>query len=189
MSINNLVVGYIVVMVYTIIDVLMNIQDSIIALNSNKWKAKKTQNMKLKQQSRNIRSNCAILDNLYIINKERTDSIMAMDVIGKQELDFFYKKKRRERNFMNDWVQELIIFFSLGEIGYLYLLKLKKNVYVATMVGSVFLPSSINELAAFKNTLETLVIWRNFMENQIQTIKNAELSNLTCINCYQFVQR
>lgn len=70
------------------IDVLINIQDSTIALNSNEWKAKKTENMKLRQQSKNIRSNCAILNNLHIISRGQVDSIMAMDVIGEHKLYF-----------------------------------------------------------------------------------------------------
>ncbi|KAF7722234.1 hypothetical protein EC973_003515 [Apophysomyces ossiformis] len=125
------------------IDVLINLEDSNIALNSNEWKSKKAESMKLKQQSKNIRSNCAILNNLYITSQGDIKSIMAMDVIGM--------------------------------VGYLYLLKLKKGVYVATLVGTVFVPCALSELDAFKDTIDTLFIWRNFMKDQIKTIRNAKL--------------
>lgn len=54
------------------IDVLLDVKHTNIALNSNEW-----------QQSKNIRTNGAILNNLYIITQGDLQSIMAMDVIGK----------------------------------------------------------------------------------------------------------
>ncbi|KAI7873977.1 hypothetical protein K492DRAFT_211837 [Lichtheimia hyalospora FSU 10163] len=41
------------------IDVLVNVKHTNIALNSNEWKSKKAGNLKLKQQSKSIRTNCA----------------------------------------------------------------------------------------------------------------------------------
>ncbi|KAG2224795.1 hypothetical protein INT45_005319 [Circinella minor] len=123
------------------IDVLINVKDTSTALNSNEWKAVKTNHFKLKQQSKNIRSNCAILNNLYILTSGQVSSIMALDMIGK--------------------------------IGYLYLLCFKKNVYTATLVDAILLPTNMTELKAFKNSLNTLIKWRNFMREQIKTIKTS----------------
>ncbi|KAI7854134.1 hypothetical protein BDC45DRAFT_535583 [Circinella umbellata] len=46
-------------------------------------KAIKTNHFKLKQQSKNIRSNCVILNNLYILTSGQVSSIIALDMIGK----------------------------------------------------------------------------------------------------------
>ncbi|KAI7852596.1 hypothetical protein BDC45DRAFT_537159 [Circinella umbellata] len=53
------------------------IQDPTIALNSNEWKAEKTQDMPIKHQSKNIQYNCAILNSLYIISDRLIVSILA----------------------------------------------------------------------------------------------------------------
>ncbi|KAI9272645.1 hypothetical protein BDA99DRAFT_556258 [Phascolomyces articulosus] len=127
------------------IDVIINVKDSTTALNSNEWKASKTNHLKLKQQSKNIRSNCVILNNLYILTGGQVSSVMALDMIGT--------------------------------IGYLYLLCFKKNVYVATLVDAILLPINMTELKAFKKSLNALIKWRNFMQEQIKTIKNANTVN------------
>ena len=51
------------------IDVLLDVKHTNIALNSNEWKSKKAGNLKLKQQSKNIRTHCAILNTLYIVTQ------------------------------------------------------------------------------------------------------------------------
>ncbi|KAI7849884.1 hypothetical protein BDC45DRAFT_539616 [Circinella umbellata] len=62
------------------IDVLINVKDTSTALNSNEWKAIKANHFKLTQQSKNIRSNCAILNKLYILPSGQFSSIMALDM-------------------------------------------------------------------------------------------------------------
>ncbi|KAG1452697.1 hypothetical protein G6F46_009351 [Rhizopus delemar] len=45
---------------------LLKIKDTTAELTSNEWKSNRTKHLQLKQQSKNLRSNCAILNKLYI---------------------------------------------------------------------------------------------------------------------------
>lgn len=65
------------------IDLMLKLKDSTIELSSNEWKSKRTRHMLKKQQSKNIRSNCAILNKLFITSKMSINQTMAVDVVGK----------------------------------------------------------------------------------------------------------
>lgn len=65
------------------IDLMLKLKDSTIELSSNEWKSKRTRHMLKKQQSKNIRSNCAILNKLFITSKMSINQTKAVDVVGK----------------------------------------------------------------------------------------------------------
>lgn len=48
------------------IDLLLKIKDTTAELTLNEWKSNRTKHLQLKQQGKNLRSNCAILNKLYI---------------------------------------------------------------------------------------------------------------------------
>ncbi|KAG0171663.1 hypothetical protein DFQ30_000622 [Apophysomyces sp. BC1015] len=61
------------------IDLLLKLKDTSIELASNEWKSNKAKSLELKQQSRNLRSNCAILNKLYMkVEQKSTPSWLLM---------------------------------------------------------------------------------------------------------------
>jgi hypothetical protein len=67
-------------------------------LASNEWKSNNTSDQLLKQQSKNIRSNCAILNDLYPTTDGKISSLMAINFIGK----IFLIRKTKKMGKRND---------------------------------------------------------------------------------------
>lgn len=65
------------------VDLLLKIRETTVELASNEWKSDRTKYLQLKQQSKNLRSNCAILNKLYIESGTLINMIMAADVVGR----------------------------------------------------------------------------------------------------------
>ncbi|KAL1930858.1 hypothetical protein VTP01DRAFT_9995 [Rhizomucor pusillus] len=125
------------------IDLMLKLKDSTIELSSNEWKSKRTRHMLKKQQSKNIRSNCAILNKLFITSKMSINQTKAVDVVGST--------------------------------GYLYLLQLKDDLYVSSVLARIFLPMEIDHLRQFKSTIKALFMWKDFFEEMIHKLKVAML--------------
>ena len=67
------------------IDLLLKLDEENVELCSNEWKSENTKYLKIRQQSKNIRTNCAILNSLHIMSKGSIKELMALDMIGKVE--------------------------------------------------------------------------------------------------------
>ncbi|CAO3591457.1 unnamed protein product [Absidia cylindrospora] len=117
------------------IDLLLKTKDGNVELARNEWKSTKMKHLLLRQQSKNIRSNCAILNKLYVTSRGKVNKIMAADIVGNY--------------------------------GYLYVLELKKNIYVASLFQTIsFHPTSPN-FNHFKDTIKALFIWRDYLADLI----------------------
>jgi hypothetical protein len=68
-------------------DLLLKIKDTTVELASNEWKSNRTKHLQLKQQSKNLRSNCVILNKLYIESGTIINTIMASDVVGRNQTE------------------------------------------------------------------------------------------------------
>ncbi|KAG0182216.1 hypothetical protein DFQ29_005271 [Apophysomyces sp. BC1021] len=64
------------------IDLLLKIKDTAVELSCNEWKSAKMRHL-LRQQSKNLCSNCAILNKLYITSQGKVDKIMAADIVDE----------------------------------------------------------------------------------------------------------
>ena len=71
------------------IDLLLVTKGCELELASNEWKTFRTKRLILQQQSKNLRCNAAILNNLYISSKGKVNTVMAVDFVGK-ELNIFW---------------------------------------------------------------------------------------------------
>jgi hypothetical protein len=82
------------------IDLLLKIDHpTTIELSSNEWKKKKAMHMALKQQSKNLRTNCTILNKLRVISDSKISKLMAMDFVGKDTQHYTKRKVTRLFNF------------------------------------------------------------------------------------------
>ncbi|KAI8147393.1 hypothetical protein BJV82DRAFT_595329 [Fennellomyces sp. T-0311] len=121
------------------IDLLLVTKGRELELASNEWKTFHSKHLILQQQSKNLRCNAAILNNLYISSKGKVSTVMAVDFVGT--------------------------------IGYMYLLVLKGNVYVPTVIQPLFLPTDMSQLPAFIGTIKGLFVWKDFLEEQVRILK------------------
>ncbi|ORZ13590.1 hypothetical protein BCR42DRAFT_66801 [Absidia repens] len=122
------------------IHLLLKIDDpTTIELSSNEWKNKKTIRMALKQQSKNLRTNCTILNKLHVISDSKITKLMAMDFVGTT--------------------------------GYLYQLEFKNNVYIPSLLSSLILPTNINQMDQFKDTIKALFMLKNFLADMTSDVK------------------
>lgn len=64
------------------IDLLLRIKGLKVGLASNEWKTTKTKHMYIQQQSKNFRSNCSILNGLFIRSSGKINKLVAIDFIG-----------------------------------------------------------------------------------------------------------
>ncbi|KAI7864749.1 hypothetical protein BDF14DRAFT_1997568 [Spinellus fusiger] len=98
-----------------------------IELSSNEWKRSRVQeDLKLKQQSKKLRTNAAILNHLNSHCSTDISELLAMDFIGN--------------------------------VGYLYMLKLTEDgVYVASLLSKLIVPKDLSNLDMFKQTLDYLL--------------------------------
>ncbi|CAO3681609.1 unnamed protein product [Rhizopus stolonifer] len=64
------------------IDLLLRIKGLKVVLASNEWKSAKTKHMYIQQQSKNFRSNCSILNGLFIQSNGNVNKLVAIDFIG-----------------------------------------------------------------------------------------------------------
>ncbi|KAI8342834.1 hypothetical protein BC941DRAFT_466501 [Chlamydoabsidia padenii] len=111
-----------------------------IELSSNEWKNKKTMHMALRQQSKNLRTNCTILNKVHLISDSKITNLMAMNFIG-------------------------------STTGYLYQLEFKNNVYISSLLSALILPTSINQMGQFKETIKALFMFKNFLADMISDVK------------------
>ncbi|KAF7726722.1 hypothetical protein EC973_008496 [Apophysomyces ossiformis] len=123
------------------IDLLLKIKDTKVELACNEWKTYSTSHLLLPQQSKNLRSNCAVLSKLHISSHGKINKVMAADVVGTT--------------------------------GYIYLLELRKDIYVATVIETMFLPADLSHLALFKKTIHALFIWKDFLAELVDSMKVA----------------
>lgn len=70
------------------IDIRWKMQKSPLELVCNEWISPQWRPLLVKHQSKNIRKNCALLRNLYIITKGKVGKTMAFEFIGKSETWF-----------------------------------------------------------------------------------------------------
>ncbi|KAI8394333.1 uncharacterized protein BYT42DRAFT_41056 [Radiomyces spectabilis] len=73
------------------IDMLLTLEGSCEELSSNEWKSLKTDNQRFIQQSKNIRTNCAILNKLQI-DMDDAEQVLAMDMTG--DVGYIYRLQR-----------------------------------------------------------------------------------------------
>lgn len=64
-----------------------------------------------------------------------------------------------------------LITSIVGTTGYIYLLTLKTDVYIPTLIDAIFLPSEFCQLKLFRKTLYALFIWKNFITELIATVR------------------
>ncbi|KAI9486504.1 MAG: hypothetical protein EXX96DRAFT_549303 [Benjaminiella poitrasii] len=103
-------------------------------LSTSEWKRDKTSPAKcLQQQSKNIRINKAILTYLLGLPFNEADSDRVFTV-GM------------------DWT---------GPMGYMFAIKQVKDIYVAKPISTLLMPSYLEELPSFEETLNRLYAWRN----------------------------
>ncbi|OBZ90652.1 hypothetical protein A0J61_01301 [Choanephora cucurbitarum] len=103
-------------------------------LSTSEWKRDKTSPAKcLQQQSKNIRMNKAILTHLLGLPFNEADSDRVFTV-GM------------------DWT---------GPMGYMFAIKQVKDIYVAKPISTLLMPSYLEELPSFEETLNCLYAWRN----------------------------
>ncbi|CDH60923.1 hypothetical protein RO3G_01221 [Lichtheimia corymbifera JMRC:FSU:9682] len=125
------------------IDLMIRLADSNTELSANEWKSKKTSRLILKQQSKNVRSNCAILNKLHIMTHTEISQVMAVEFVGS--------------------------------VGYLYLLQLKNALYVPSVLYRLHLPSQIEHLPEFLNTIKALFLWKEFVESMVKKLRTCTL--------------
>lgn len=65
------------------IDLLLRINGLKVGLASNEWKSTTTKHMYIQQQSKKFRSNCSILNGLFIRSSGKVNKLVAIDFIGK----------------------------------------------------------------------------------------------------------
>ncbi|RCH80029.1 hypothetical protein CU098_003805, partial [Rhizopus stolonifer] len=64
------------------IDLLLRIKGLKVGLASNEWKSTQTKHMYIQQQSKNLRSNCSILNELFIRSNGKVNKLVAINFIG-----------------------------------------------------------------------------------------------------------
>ncbi|KAI9244092.1 hypothetical protein BY458DRAFT_426278, partial [Sporodiniella umbellata] len=115
------------------IDLILATKD--IELSTSEWKKKKSPAAKcLQQQAKNIRINKAILRYFLDLPISETDKNKVMTV-GM------------------DWT---------GTMGYMFAVKPLDNVFVARTLCTLTIPTYIDELPSFIDTLNHLYSWRNY---------------------------
>ena len=62
---------------------LLKVEEKTIELCSNEWKSQEAKHMKVRQQSKNIRSNCSILNQLHFLRGGTIKEIMELVMTGK----------------------------------------------------------------------------------------------------------
>lgn len=129
------------------IDLMIRLADSNTELSANEWKSKKTSRLILKQQSKNVRSNCAILNKLHIMTHTEISQVMAVEFVGKRIWSILWYPVPKAKSFV-------------GSVGYLYLLQLKNALYVPSVLYRLHLPSQIEHLPEFLNTIKALFLWK-----------------------------
>lgn len=63
-------------------DLLLMVKGSKIVMACNEWKSHKTKDQYIHQQSKNFRSNCSILNEIFIKSNRRIDKLVAIDFLG-----------------------------------------------------------------------------------------------------------
>ncbi|KAG1451944.1 hypothetical protein G6F56_007952 [Rhizopus delemar] len=64
------------------IDLLLRIKGLKVGLASNEWKSTQTKHMYIQQQSKNLRSNCSILNELFIRSNGKVNKLVAINFIA-----------------------------------------------------------------------------------------------------------
>lgn len=103
-------------------------------LSTSEWKRDKTSPTKcFQQQCKNIRMNKAILTHLLGLpfNEANGDRVLTVGM---------------------DWT---------GPMGYMFAIKQVKDIYVAKPISTLLMPSYLEELPSFEETLNWLYVWRN----------------------------
>ncbi|KAG2219705.1 hypothetical protein INT45_006037 [Circinella minor] len=95
------------------IDVLINVKDTTTTLNSDEWKASKTNHLKLTQQSKSISSNCTILNNIHIITSGQVSSTIALHIIVKDLSSAVHDACSEEQGYNENNTVLPTIFFTL----------------------------------------------------------------------------
>ncbi|GAN01521.1 hypothetical protein MAM1_0008d00954 [Mucor ambiguus] len=120
-------------------------------LSSNEFKKPSvTTSNAITQQCKDLRVNGTILNYLHGLNK-KIDFLLGMDWIGKS----FSRR-------INDLNNRSLFYTWLGSTGYIYCLIAHHRVYVAKLIDVLTIPTSVNGLLEFKNTLRLLVAYKAF---------------------------
>ncbi|KAG2207385.1 hypothetical protein INT47_006860 [Mucor saturninus] len=75
------------------IDMILKVESTLVELSTNEWKSMQTSDLKLTQQSKNIRSNCAILNKLQI-DLGNDEQILALDMTG--DVGYIYRLQKMD---------------------------------------------------------------------------------------------
>ncbi|KAI7853878.1 hypothetical protein BDC45DRAFT_536172 [Circinella umbellata] len=157
---------------YDELDVLINIQDSTISLDSNEWKSKKTQNIKIKHQSKNRRSNCEILNSLYIISNGLTYSILAMDGIGM--VSYLHLQKLKEDTYVTTLMGSVLLpstYFASTA----FKLHSDKDGHHTTTLPTIFFTPNLETVIEYMNHHFPLLL---FLGSQASIFQNIPSKNM-----------
>ncbi|KAI8137719.1 hypothetical protein BJV82DRAFT_583385 [Fennellomyces sp. T-0311] len=69
----------------------------------------------------------------------------------------------------------------LGTVGYAYVLTFKEGVFVAQPVSPLMVPKQPSELKEFKQTLDFLFKWKNFLSDSIQKVEKNNVSSMNSL--------
>ncbi|KAI9274719.1 hypothetical protein BDA99DRAFT_414537, partial [Phascolomyces articulosus] len=117
-----------------------------IQLATNEWKKSNcTDRVALKQQSKNVRMNKAVLKGLEQIN------------VPKDDQKYIF-------SLAMDW---------RGNAGYLFYVSRLDDAYLAKHVDTLSIPSTLNELTTFYDTLNTLYVWKHHHQRLVNIIESA----------------
>ncbi|KAI7855936.1 hypothetical protein BDC45DRAFT_80821 [Circinella umbellata] len=130
------------------IDLIIAGQD--IQLSTNEWKKHNVAaSTVVRQQSKNIRMNKAILS-----------SLMKYDIPLDQQKHIF--------SLGMDWK---------GNTGYMYTISSYQDVYIARGVGALIIPNTLNDIANIYDTLDLLYKWKHHHQRLIIILSSAIASS------------
>lgn len=126
------------------IDLILRYNDrKNVDLCSNEWKRSKvTSELKLKQQSKNLRINASIMNSLHAFGTSPS-SLLAIDMIG-------------DGIVINRSGKLLTKSYSIGLHGYIYLLTKVDDYFAATLHSILVIPRRFADIACIENTLLAL---------------------------------
>ncbi|KAI7892528.1 uncharacterized protein EV154DRAFT_189917 [Mucor mucedo] len=75
------------------IDMILMVESTSVELSTNEWKSMQTSDLKLTQQSKNIGSNCAILNRLQI-DLGNDEQLLALDMTG--DVRYIYRLQKMD---------------------------------------------------------------------------------------------
>ncbi|KAI9486865.1 MAG: hypothetical protein EXX96DRAFT_466650, partial [Benjaminiella poitrasii] len=105
------------------IDLLFRTKSLKVDLASNEWKSTKTKHMYIQQQSKNFRSNCSILNGLFIRSSGKVNKLVAVDFIDTT--GYMYCLELKDNVYVANTISTLLLPTNVT-----HLKSLKKTVKV-----------------------------------------------------------